>query len=183
MSDFELMKSELHMSNAVKSDEISDLLVKVTELTDGNKALENKLEETIKLYQSQKQSTQSTVEELKSLRSDNIKLKRDTASIKYALKLSKERFSKLEDELAVQKNKYAVASNNNQQLTKELEVNKQKLRSFEQQLIKNKQKMEIISSSLIELRKEMLSAQSNNKIIDPNKNKHIDKMAKELGHY
>ncbi|GAF03490.1 hypothetical protein [Saccharicrinis fermentans] len=183
VSDFELMKSELHLSNAVKSDEISDLLVKVTQLTDSNKALENKLEETVKLYQSQKQSTQTTVEELKSLRSDNIKLKRDTASIKYALKLSKERFSKLEYELTLQKEKYNAVSSSNRQLTKEMEVNKQKLLSFEQQLVKNKQKMEIISSSLIELRKEMLSAKSNNKIIDPNKNKHIDKMAKELGHY
>lgn len=64
-----------------------------------------------------------------------------------------------------------------------MEANKQKLAAFEQQLVRNKEKMEAISTALIELRKELLSAQSAGKSIDPNKNKHIDKMAKELGHY
>ncbi|MGQ1787212.1 MULTISPECIES: hypothetical protein [unclassified Saccharicrinis] len=183
ISDFESMKNEMHLSNAVKSDEISDLLVKVTQLTDANNELENKLSQTVTLYKSQQQTSMSVADELKKLRKDNMKLKRDTASIRYALKLSKERFAKLESDLTAHKNKYNSVSNSNRQLTKEMEVNKQKLISFEQQLVRNKQKMETISTSLIELRKEMLSAKSSNKVIDPNKNKHIDKMAKELGHY
>ncbi len=183
ISDFETMKNELHLSNAVKSDELSELLLKVTQLTDSNDALENKLEQTASMYQSQKQTSQSTANELKDLRSDNLKLKRDTASIKYALDLQKERFAKLEDELGTQKNKYSSLVAENRKTTAEMEVNKQKLASFEQQLVRNKEKMEAISAALIELRKEMLSAQSASKSIDPNKNKHIDKMAKELGHY
>ncbi len=183
ISDFEIMKNELHLSNAVKSDGISDLLVKVTQLTDSNNELENKLTATIELYKSQKQNSQSAAGELKNLRTDNIKLKRDTASIKYALKLSKERFVKLENELTTQKAKYNSVTSSNRKLTNEMKSGKQKLASFEQQLVRNKEKMEIISKSLIELRKEMLSAKSNKKVLDPNKNKHINKMAKELGHY
>ncbi|WP_066631826.1 coiled-coil domain-containing protein [Labilibacter marinus] len=183
ISDFEKMKNELHLSNAVKSDEMSDLLVKVTQLSDDNTALENKLNETIKLYKSSKQSSASATEELKNLRTDNIKLKRDTASIKYALSLSKERFTQLEGELETQKSKYNKLSADKTKLSKAADINKQKLASFEQQLVRNKEKMETISSSLIELRKEMLSAKSTKKVIDPNKNKHIDKMARELGHY
>ncbi len=183
IAEFEAMKNELHLSNAIKSDEMSDLLVKVTKLTDLNNELEGKLEETLKLYKTQKQNSISTVGELKNLRTNNIKLARDTASLKYALKLSRERFSKLEDELNTQKNKYNQLYSNNQQLNTNLESNKQKLASFEQQLVRNKEKMEVISKALIELRKQMLSAKSSNKTIDPNKNKHIDKMAKTLGHY
>ncbi len=183
ISDFETMKNELHLSNAVKSDELSELLLKVTQLTESNDALENKLEQTASMYQSQKQTSQSTADELKTLKSDNLKLKRDTASIRYALELQQDRFAKLEEELGTQKNKYSSLMAENRKTTGEMEANKQKLAAFEQQLVRNKEKMEAISTSLIELRKEMLSAQSAGKSIDPNKNKHIDKMAKELGHY
>ena len=183
ISDFEKMKNEMHLSNAVKSDEMSDLLVKVTQLTDANTALEDKLAETVRLYKSQKKTSASTATELKNLRTSNIKLKRDTASIRYALKLSKERFGQLENELKTQKNKYGSLSADNRKLNQQVELEKQKLSSFEQQLVKNKEKMEIISTALIELRKEMLSSKTANKPIDPNKNKHIDKMARELGHY
>ena len=183
ISDFETMKNELHLSNAVKSDELSELLLKVTQLKESNDALENKLEQTASMYQSQKQTSQSTADELKTLKSDNLKLKRDTASIRYALELQQDRFAKLEDELGTQKNKYSSLMAENRKTTGEMEANKQKLAVFEQQLVRNKEKMEAISAALIELRKEMLSAQSGGKSIDPNKNKHIDKMAKELGHY
>ncbi len=183
VKEFEAMKNELHLSNAVKSDEMSDLLVKVTQLSDLNDKLKNELEETLNKYKSQKQTSISVSNELDQLKKDNQKLIRDTASIKYALKLSKERFTQLEKEMSVQKEKYTKLSISNQTINKELSLNKQKLNSFEQQLIGNKDKLEAISDAFIELRKEMLSANSSNKSIDPNKNKNIDKIAKELGHY
>ncbi|TLX73631.1 hypothetical protein E9993_14320 [Labilibacter sediminis] len=183
IKEFEKMKNDLHLSNAVKSDEMSDLLIKVTELTDHNTKLKAELDESLTLYKSQKQSSISTADELKKLKTNNQKLKRDTANIKYALSLSEQRFKKLEEEFQIQKNKYVNLNSQNQKSTKELELNKRKLASFEQQLIGNKDKMEAISKAFIELRKEMLSAKSGNKAIDPNKNKHIDKIAKELGHY
>ncbi|SMO38450.1 hypothetical protein SAMN06265379_101410 [Saccharicrinis carchari] len=183
ISAFETMKNELHRSNALKSDEMSELFLRVTQLTDANKTLENKLSQTVTMYQSQKQTSQSTAEELKTLRANNIALKRDTASIKYALQLSKERFAKLENELNIQKNKYSKLISDKRKLTTEMEADKQKLALFEQQLVRNKEKMEAISKALIELRKEMLSSKTANTSIDPNKNKHIDRMARELGHY
>ncbi len=183
VKEFETMKNDLHLSNAVKSDEMSDLLVKVTQLSDLNDKLKNELDETLNKYKSQKQTSLSVSNELDELKRDNQKLVRDTASIKYALKLSKERFSQLEKEMSIQKEKYNKISSSNQTISKELELNKQKLNSFEQQLISNKSKLEAISNAFIELRKEMLTAKSNNNAIDPNKNKNIDKIAKELGHY
>lgn len=183
ISEFEQMKSDLHLSNAVKSDEISELLVKVTQLSDLNTKLQHNLDETLNLYKSQKQSSLSANNELEKLGTDNQLLRRDTASIKYALKLSKERFDQLKGEFETLKGKYDQVALDKQKATKELSINQQKLNSFEQQLIQNKEKMEGISHALIELRKEMLSAKSTNTPIDPNKNKYIDKMAKELGHY
>ncbi len=183
ISEFEKMKNELHLSNAVKSDEMSDLLIKVTQLTDENNNLSDKLAETLKLYKTQKQTSASTTQDLKELRTANIKLKRDTASVKYALKLANERYAKLESELRAQKVKLNELRLQNKSLSDEAETQKQMRASFEQQLVSNKEKLEVISTELIELRKEMLSAKSAKKVIDPNKNKHIDKMAKTLGHY
>ncbi len=183
VKEFETMKNDLHLSNAVKSDEMSDLLVKVTQLSDLNDKLSNELETTLNKYKSQKQTSQSVLNELEELKKNNQKLVRDTASIKYALKLSKERFTQLEKEMGIQKEKYNRLSSSNQAVNKELELNKQKLNSFEQQLVANKSKLEAISNAFIELRKELLTAKSNNSAIDPNKNKNIDKIAKELGHY
>jgi chromosome segregation ATPase len=183
ISEFEQMKNDLHLSNAVKSDEMSELLVKVTQLSDLNTKLQNNLDETLNLYKSQKQTSLSANNELEKLGTDIQLLRRDTASIKYALKLSKERFDQLKKEFETLKGKYDQVALDKQKATKELSINQQKLSSFEQQLIQNKEKMEDISKALIELRKEMLSAKSNNTPIDPNKNKYIDKMAQELGHY
>jgi len=183
ISDFEVMKNDLHLSNAIKSDEMSELLVKVTHLSDYNSKLKKDLDETIALYKSQKQTSQSVSTELKELKDENYDLKRDTASIKYALKLSKERFEKINGEFETFKNKYNDLSTANSTLKKEDEFTKKKLQSFEQQLIENKEKFDAISNAFIELRKELLSAKSSNKVIDPNKNANIDKIAKRLGHY
>ncbi len=182
-SDFEKMKNELHLSNAVKSDEVSDLLMKVTSLSDANEQIQNKLDETLSLYKNQKQTSQSITTELKDLKDDNYQLKRDTASIKYALNLSQERYKQLEKELNTLKDKYNLALNEKQGAENTLELNIQKLASFEKQLVQNKEKMDAISEAFISLRKEMLDARSSNKAIDPNKNKNIDKIARELGHY
>ena len=183
ISEFEKMKNELHLSNAVKSDEMSNLLVKVTQLSDLNDQLKNELKETLSKYKSQKQTSLSVTSELEALKADKYRLAKDTASIRYALKLSKERFLKLENELKAQKEKYANLSSSSVSLRKEYDTNKQKLISFEQQLVENKNKIESISKYFIELRKELLSANASNKAIDPNKNKNVDKIAKELGHY
>ncbi len=182
-SDFEKMKNELHLSNAVKSDEVSDLLIKVTSLSDANEEIQNKLDETLSLYKNQKQTSQSITTELKDLKDNNYQLKRDTASIKYALNLSQERYKQLENELNKLKDKYNLALNEKQGAENTLELNKQKMASFEKQLVQNKEKMDAISQAFISLRKEMLDAQSSNKPINPNKNKNVDKIAKELGHY
>ncbi len=182
-ADFEKMKNELHLSNAVKSDEMSDLLLKVTQLSDLNSTLKSELDETKKMYRTQKATSQSVTGELEDLKQSNTILKRDTARIKYALELSKERFNQLEKELKLQKEKLSKSLSNNQSLSQEMTINKQKLSAFEQQLIKNKEVLESISKEFIELRKELLTAKSENRSLDPNKNKHIDNIARELGHY
>ncbi len=183
IAEFEQMKNELHKSNAIMSDDMSDLLIQVTSLTDKNTQLQSKLDQTIKSLQSQTQSSLTANDQIETLEQTNAKLKRDTASIRYALDLSKKRYTELNNELEIQKNRYNTLSIQSQSTTKELAVQKQKLIAFEQELIQNKQNMEIISNSLIELRKQMLSAKTAGTTIDPNKNVNIDKMAKALGHY
>ncbi|TAJ13178.1 hypothetical protein DMA11_09765 [Marinilabiliaceae bacterium JC017] len=183
ISDYEEMKYELNKSNALKSDELSDLLIQMTSLRKESEELNEKLKNTLQKYKAKEENNAQTTEELEHSIHQLRKLQKDTASLQYSLKLAKERNDMMRSELQ----KVKEQSNNNYkkraQLEKDLNAQIAKLSTIESQLVKNKSTMDDISKAFIDLRKEMLSAKSKNKSLDPNKNKQIDKIAKLLGHY
>ncbi len=183
IGDFEKMKYDFSKSNALKSDEISDLMVQVTQLKDNTESLNEKLDETIHQFKAKEKANYEVGEELSSARTDLLKLKRDTASLQYTLKLARERNDQMQKEIMASQQKLTASGNKTLQAQKELEAQTKKMKEFEMQLVKNEQTLNEISENFIELRKALLSAKSSNQAIDPNKNKQIDKIARLLGHY
>jgi len=183
VGDFEKMKYDFSKSNALKSDEISDLMIQITQLKDNTKNLNEKLDETINQFKAKEKANYEVGEELTAARSSLLKLKRDTASLQYTLKLARERNDQMQKEIMTTQQKLTASGNKSLQMQKDLEAQTKKMKQFEMQLVKNEQKLSEISDNFIALRKALLSAKSSNKPIDPNKSKQIDKIARLLGHY
>ncbi len=183
ISDFEVMKNQLHRSNAALSDSINNAYVYCKKLESDKEKLNKTITKTKELYSSQKKNYNVTSQRLNDLKNQIKKLQLELASIKYALKLSEERYGKLESSLKANEDNYnrLVAKFNNK--SKEAKAFETKFNASNQELIIYKAKIEEISKALIALRKQMLSAKSSKKVIDPNKNKYIDIIAKQLGHY
>jgi chromosome segregation ATPase len=158
-------------------------MIKVTDLQTQSEALNTQLKQTLSAYKSNQQSGLQTSQALENAQKQLAQLKRDTAGLHYSIKLAKERNTLIRNELSASKEQLG---NTHQKLkaTQEQAVKDQtKLSALEQQLIAQKETVESISKAFIELRKQLLSAKSNNETIDPNKNAHIDRIARLLGHY
>lgn len=183
LDDFQKMKYDFSKSDALKSDEVSDLMIQVTKLKDDTENLNTKLKETLSKFKAKEKANYRVGEELTAAKSELILLKKDTASLQYTLKLARERNDQMQKEIMANQQKLTTAGNKSLKLQKEIEAQTQKMKEFEMQLVKNEQKMNEISKHFIELRKTLLSAKSENKPIDPNKNQQIDKIARLLGHY
>ncbi|WP_430815888.1 hypothetical protein [Carboxylicivirga sp. RSCT41] len=183
ISDYESMKNDFGKSNALKTDEISDLMIMVTRLKDESEELNTRLDETMKNFKAKEADSYLANEELnQTMRTVNV-LKRDTASLNYSLQLAKQRNKMLQDELKQSQEKANESGLQRVEIQKQLDAQSAQLKEMERQLIKSQQNMSEVSNAFIELRKEMLKAKSNNKAIDPNKSKQVDKVAKLLGHY
>ncbi|MCU4157688.1 hypothetical protein J1N10_17055 [Carboxylicivirga sp. A043] len=183
ISDYESMKDDFGKSNALKTDEISDLMIMVTQLKDESEELSTKLDQTMKNFKAKEADSYLANEELtQTMRTVNI-LKRDTASLNYSLQLAKERNKILQDELRESQKKASSAGLERVEIQKQLDTQSAQLKEMERQLVKSQQNMSEVSKAFVELRKEMLKAKSSNKPIDPNKSKQVDKVAKLLGHY
>ncbi|MCG8581251.1 MAG: hypothetical protein MI866_15120 [Bacteroidales bacterium] len=183
ISDYESMKNDFGKSNALKTDEISDLMIMVTQLKDESEELSSKLNETMKNFKAKEADSYLANEELnQTMRTVNV-LKRDTASLNYSLQLAKQRNKMLQDELKQSQEKANESGLKRVEIQKQLDTQSAQLKDMERQLVKSQQNMSEVSNAFIELRKEMLKAKSSNKAIDPNKSKQVDKVAKLLGHY
>jgi chromosome segregation ATPase len=183
IADFEKMKYELHQSNALKSDRVAELFASSEDLKKETKALKKELEETRRRFQNQQNTSIERVNELEILRSKVAKLTGDTASLQYSLRMSKERNSKIQEELREVKERYNQTAASNAETKNEMEKMSRKINMLEGQLVEKSQSLSKISDAFIELRKQLLSAKTNGAPIDPNKNKLVDKIARLLGHY
>jgi len=183
ISDYESMKNDFGKSNALKTDEISDLMIMITGLKDESERLNTKLSETVNKFKAKEADSYHATEELnQTLKAVNT-LKRDTASLNYSLQLAKQRNKILQDELRASQEKVSSSGIKRVAIQKQLDAQSAQLKEMERKLIKGQQNMSEVSKAFIVLRKEMLKAKTNKQIIDPNKSKQVDKVAKLLGHY
>ena len=183
LADYDNMRLKLGKSNAIKSDEVSDLIVKSSEMQATIDNLNEQLKNIMDDFNNNQQNALKTAEDLETAKKQIIQIKRDTASLHYSINLAKERNEMLNKELSEIKEKYNTLYSDFSAYKEDAQKNDIKLRSLENQLVTQKQKIEAISDAFIGLRKQLLTAKSNNEAIDPNKNAYIDKIAKLLGHY
>jgi chromosome segregation ATPase len=181
--DFETIKSDFAKSNALRSDEIADLMIKVTQLADESEELNSKLKETVGKFKAKEKAGYMAEEELKSTLLLISALKRDTANLNYTLTQAKKRSVSLQQELMDSKTKLSELKKSEYDTVKAMELQEKSVKEMEQKLVKSQQNISDISKAFIELRKELLSAKSNNKSLDPNKSATINRIAKLLGHY
>ncbi len=183
IADYEQMKDDFGKSNALKTDEISDLMIRVTQLKDESEELNSKLNATISKFKAKEADSYIANEELNNtLKAVNV-LKRDTANLNFSLQQAKQRNKMLQDELRASQEKASASGLQRVEIQKQLDKQSAQLNDMEKQLVKGQQNLSEISTAFIELRKAMLKAKSNNTPIDPNKSKEVDKVAKLLGHY
>ncbi len=183
IADFETMKQELHHSDALKSDKVSNLFAQTEKLHEQVNSLKEDLAEAKSKYRSQQNTSMARADQLEELTGQVAKLKNDTAALQYSLKMSKERQVNLQQELREVKERYNDLAAGRAQLKADLEKAERKVALLEGQLVEKTESLSNISQSFIELRKQLLTAKSNGKAIDPNQNKTIDKIARLLGHY
>ena len=183
VADYENMRYKLGKSNAIKSDEVSDLIVKSSEMQATIDNLNDQLKNIKDDLNYNKQNALKTAEDLDLVKKQILQLKRDTAGLHYSINLAKERNEMLNKELVQIKEKYNTLFSDFSTYKDEAQKKDLKLKSLEKQLISQKHTIESISNAFIGLRKQLLTAKTNNEAIDPNKNSYIDKIAKLLGHY
>lgn len=183
IKDFEKMKGDFGSSNALRSDEIADLILKVTQLEDKSAELQSKLDETQSKFKATEKSGYMTEEELRNATEMLTALKRDTANLHYSINMAKQRSEYLQEELVETKSELSNSNTKYYEANKALEAQTAEVKAMEQKLVKSQQTLDDISKTFIELRKQLLTAKSSNTPIDPNNNSNINKIAKSLGHY
>lgn len=182
-ADFESMKTELHKSNALKSDKVNDLLAESEAFKSHVEELKSNLDYAQRQLNSQKASNQENTTEMNTLQRHLRALASDTASLRYTLGMTKERQQAQQLELNATKQQFREAAAKASKLETEITQQNKKVELLEQQLVSKSQTLQDISDSFIELRKDLLSAKANGSALDPNKNKLIDRIARLLGHY
>ena len=183
VADYEDVKYKLSRSNAIKSDDISDLMIQATSLqgqVDDLTAQLNKIKNDLKYN---KNSYRKTADDLQNTKKQLMSLQKDTASLHYSIKLARERSDKLTQELSAAKKKYNDLYAEYSLMQDKIDNKDIQMKTLEKQLITQKETIEAISKNFIELRKQLLEAKTKGKPIDPNKNSVINKIAKLLGHY
>ncbi|TRX65863.1 hypothetical protein [Carboxylicivirga sp. M1479] len=183
VNEYEAMQGDFGKSNALKTDEISDLMIMVTQLKDESEQLNSKLNETVTQIKAKEAASYMADEELRQTIKSMESLKRDTASINYSLELAKKRNQMLQGELRQSQEKASASGIKRVEIQKQLDEQSTQLKEMERQLVKSQQNMSEVSTAFIALRKELLKANTNKKPLDPNKSKEVNKVAKLLGHY
>ena len=183
VADYEDVKYKLSRSNAIKSDDISDLMIQTTSLqgkVDDLTAQLNKIKSDLSYNKS---SYQKTADDLKKTKTQLLSLQKDTASLHYSIKLARERNDMLTQELSATKKKYNDLYAEYSLMQDKIDNKDLQMKTLEKQLIDQKEKIEAISKNFIGLRRQLLEAETKGKPINPNKNSTINKIAKLLGHY
>ena len=182
-ADYEKVRYSLSKSNAIKSDEVSDLMIQTTTFQGKIDELNKQLNNIQSDFKYNKQTALKTSEQLQIVKKQLIQLQRDTASLHYSIKLAKNRNELVQKEFSETNDKYNTLYIDYSSLKKDIQKKDIQLQSIEEQLINQKETIESISKAFISLRKQLLTAKSNNTALDPNKSSDISKIAKLLGHY
>ncbi len=183
VADYEKVRYSLSKSNAIKSDEVSDLMIQSTAFQKKIEELNEQLKSVQSDFKYNKQSALKTSEQLQTVKKQLTQLQRDTASMHYSIKLAKSRNEMVQKEYSESREKYNTLYTDYSKVKEDAQKKELQLKSLEEQLIGQKETVESISKAFISLRKQLLAAKVSNTPIDPNKNSHIDKIAKLLGHY
>ncbi len=183
VADYDKVRYSLSKSNAIKSDEVSDLMIKTTAFQTKIDELNNQLNDIRNDFKYNKQTALKTSEQLQKVKQQLTQLQKDTASLHYSINLAQGRNELIQKEFSETKQKYNSLYSDYSNNKEEIQKKDIQLKSLEEQLISQKETIESISRTFINLRKQLLSAKTDNKPIDPNKNANINKIAKLLGHY
>ena len=183
VADYEKVRYSLSKSNAIKSDEVSDLMIQSTAFQEKIDELNKQLNSIQSDFKYNKQSALKTSEQLQLAKKQLTQIQRDTASLRYSIKLAKNRNEMVQKEYSKSREKYNTLYSDYSQAKSDAQKTDIQLKSLEEQLISQKETVESISKAFISLRKQLLTAKSNNKPLDPNKSSDINKIAKLLGHY
>lgn len=183
IEEFEQVKFDFSQSTAMKTDTLSAMMIQVSRLSDEQVTLNATLKETIARFKDKEKSSFATTEELESTLTKLSVLQRDNSGLEFSLKQAQERNELMQKDLKEKQGQAMINANKFLAAERTIENQGAQLKEMELKMIKNQQNIEEISSAFIELRKEMLSAKSNNKTLDPNKSKNVNRIAKLLGHY
>lgn len=186
-SDFESTKQDLMISDASKNDQISSLEKQLEELQSGFDEISRSLSDTENKYKTTQSEKDQVSYQMARMNSELAKLRQDTVSLNYALKLVQRKASNLQTSLDQQKEKYSTDVNTHRQeidnLKKEVETARLKKKELERQLTIKQKQIETVNESFIALRKDLVKAKAKGEALDPNTNANVNKVAKSLGQY
>lgn len=183
--DFESTKQDLMINDASKNDQILSLQTQLKELQTGFDDISRSLSDTEDMYKSTQSEKDKAANQMARMNSELVKLRQDTVSLNYALKVQNRKASNLQMSLNQQKEKYSTDMNANKEglakIKKDSETSRLKTKELERQLTIKQQQIDAINTSFIALRKDMLRAKTTGEVIDPNANSNVSKIAKSIG--
>lgn len=185
--DFESTKQDFMINDASKNDQIAALETELKELQSGFDEITRTLSDTKDMYKTTQSEKDQASYQMARMNSDLVRLRQDTVSLNYALKLERRKGSGLQTSLDQQKDKYSTDINSYSEeidaLKKATETSRLKTKELERQLTLKQKQMDEIGESFIALRKDLLRAKTQGELLDPNTNDNVSKMAKGLGQF
>lgn len=183
--DFEATKQDFMINDASKTDKIFSLENQLKELQSGFDEITRTLSDTESMYKATQSEKDQASYQMARMNSDLVKLRQDTVSINYALRLERRKAANLETSLEQQIEKYSTDIGAYKQdiaeLKKESATSQLKAKELERQLTLKQKQIDEINDSFVELRKDLLRAKAQGEAIDPNSNANIGKIAKSIG--
>lgn len=184
-TDFESTKQDFMINDASKNDKIFTLENQLKELQSGFDEITRTLSDTESMYKATQSEKDQASYQMARMNSDLVKLRQDTVSLNYALKLERRKAANIETSLEQQKEKYSsdmgLYKEDIAELKKETATSQLKMKELERQLTLKQQQIDNINTSFVALRKDLLRAKAQGEAIDPNSNANISKIAKAIG--
>ncbi len=186
-ADFETTKQDLMLSDAEKNDQIAVLEIQLKELQSGFDEITATLADTKDMYKTTQSEKEQASYQMVRMNKELVKLRQDTLSLNYALKLERQKADNIQTSLDQEKEKYTTDMSARKQeiqdMKKAQEASRLKEKELERQLAIKQKQMDEVNAAFIALRKDMLRAKTQGTAIDPNSNANVSKIAKSLGQY
>ncbi len=177
---FEAFKSEMLKSNNKKDQELLLLQASLKEEQRKQAFLEKELENTQSLFDNQKNYEDSQLSRINELNKEIRELRAQTTSLEYSLTLARQKEQANTQKIEELRQSLTERNTKENQNTLVLNQKQKEIDALSQTIEKNKKTLAKINSSFIELRKELLRAKGKGEFIDPNTNKHVENIAKQL---